>query len=579
MSDTPSTANARAEHRTAEPFAERGAIGPFAVVNQPPEFAPRDLWNGDAALREAVVREGGEGFDATLSAYGRLAGDTLYAASWDAHRDRPRLRTHDRFGHRIDRIEFHPAYHHVMSEAIAHGMVGLSWAPHAWKTPEWTGPLTGGHVARAALCYLHHQVEPGSGCPLTMTHAAVPALRRMPPLREWVEKAVSGTYDPRDVPIAEKTGVTLGMGMTERQGGSDVRSNATIAAPLAGEGEYALTGHKWFFSAPMCDGFLVLAQAPGGLTCLLMPRRLPGGEKNAFRLIRLKDKLGDWSNASSEVEFDGAWAHRVGEEGRGVAVIIEMVMLTRLDCMLGSAALMRMALIQAMHHARHRHAFGRALIDQPLMRNVLADLAIESEAATAFAMRIAGAVDRAARDRHESAFARAATAIGKYWICKRAPAFVNEAQECLGGAGYVEESILPRLYRQAPLNSIWEGSGNIQCLDTLRALQREPQAMVALRTELDAARGLHSAFDAALPAVLVRLDEALAADAERAQAGARRLVERLALALQASLLLRAQSPLADAFCRSRLGAQHGAAYGTLTENFDFATCLARVGGE
>lgn len=554
-------------------------VDPFGVRNQPPEFAPRDLWGGDAALREAVAREGGEGFDATLSSYGRLVGDALYAASWDAHRDRPRLRTHDRFGHRIDRVEFHPAYHQVMSEAIAHGMVGLSWAPHAWKTPEWTGPLTGGHVARAALCFLHHQVEPGSGCPLTMTHAAVPALRRVPALREWVEKAVSGAYDPRDVPIAEKSGVTLGMGMTERQGGSDVRSNATVAVPSAGEGEYALTGHKWFFSAPMCDGFLVLAQAPGGLTCLLMPRRLSDGEKNAFRLMRLKDKLGDWSNASSEVEFDGARAYRIGEEGRGVAVIIEMVMLTRLDCMLGSAAQMRMALIQAMHHARHRVAFGRLLIDQPLMRNVLADMAIESEAATAFAMRIAGAVDRAARDRHESAFARAATAIGKYWICKRAPAFVNEAQECLGGAGYVEDSILPRLYRQAPLNSIWEGSGNIQCLDTLRALQREPQAVAALRAELEAARGLNSAFDTALPAVRVRLDEALAADADRAQSGARRLVERLALALQASLLLRAQSPVADAFCRSRLGGQHGVGYGTLTDNIDFATCLARVGGE
>jgi putative acyl-CoA dehydrogenase len=553
------------------------------IENQPPEFAPRDLWTGDAALREAVVREGGEGFDATLAAYGRLAGDQLYALSWDAHRDRPRLRSHDRFGHRIDRVEFHPSYHEVMAVAVRHGVAALSWAPHTWKTPGWAGPLTGGHVARAALSYLHHQVEPGSSCPLTMTHAAVPALRRTPALREWMEKAVSGVYDPRDVPIAEKAGITLGMGMTEKQGGSDVRSNTTVAMPLAaaceGVGEYALSGHKWFFSAPMCDGFLVLAQAPGGLSCFLMPRRLPDGDKNAFRLMRLKDKLGDWSNASSEVEFDGARAWRVGEEGRGVAVIIEMVMLTRLDCMLGSAAEMRMSLIQALHHARYRRAFGRLLIEQPLMRNVLADLAIESEAATAFAIRVAGAVDRAARDRRESAFARIATAIGKYWVCKRAPAFVNEAQECLGGAGYVEESLLPRLYRQAPLNSIWEGSGNIQCLDVLRALQREPDTVEALRIELDAARGLHPAIDAAMPAVLAQIKEMASADAEHAQSAARRLVERLALALQASLLVRAQSPLADAFCRSRLGAQHGIAYGTLPENFDLDACIARAGGE
>jgi putative acyl-CoA dehydrogenase len=574
------------EHRHAPTQASTAAVGraadhnAAAADNQPPEFAPRDLWAGDAALREAVIREGGEGYDATLAAYGRLAGDALYDWSWDAHRDRPRLRTHDRFGQRIDRVEFHPAYHQIMDAAIGHGVAGLSWAPHSLKTPDWSGPLTGGHVARAALSYLHHQAEPGSSCPLTMTHAAVPALRRTPALREWVEKAVSGHYDPRDLPVAEKTGITLGMGMTEKQGGSDVRSNRTRAVPLQGEHEYALTGHKWFFSAPMSDGFLVLAQAPGGLSCFLMPRRLADGAKNGFRLMRLKDKLGDWSNASSEVELDGAWAYRVGEEGRGVAVIIEMVMLTRLDCMLGSAAEMRMALIQALHHARHRRAFGRRLIEQPLMRNVLADLAIESEAATAFALRVAGAVDRAARDPRESAFARVATAIGKYWVCKRAPAFVNEAQECLGGAGYVEDSILPRLYRQAPLNSIWEGSGNIQCLDVLRALQREPQTGAALRAELDAARGLHPALDAALPAVLARLGEAAsAAESEQAQGAARRLIERLALALQASLLVRAQSPLADAFCRSRLGAQHGIAYGTLPENFDLGACIARADGE
>src|SRR5690606_20491121 len=333
----------------------------------------------------------------------------------------------------------------------------------------WARPEPGAHVARAALAYLHYQAEPGTSCPLTMTHAAVPVLRQVPALREWADKVAACRYDPRDVAIAAKPGVTLGMGMTVKQGGSDVRANSTVATP-APDGAYALVGHKWFMSAPMSDGFLVLAQAPGGLSCLLLPRRLPDGQRNAFALLRLKDKLGDWSNASSEVEFQGALAWRVGEEGRGVATILQMVMLTRLDCMLGSAGCMRMALAQALHHVRHRSAFGRLLSEQPLMRSVLADIAIESEAALALSMRVARAVDAAPHDPAEAAFARIATAIGKYWICRRAPTVVNEAQECLGGAGYVEESLLPRLYRQAPLNSIWEGSGNIQCLDVLRAL-------------------------------------------------------------------------------------------------------------
>src|SRR5690606_4324331 len=449
------------------------------VDNQPPPFAPRDLWASDIALREAVAREGASGFADRIAGYGALAGSALYALSFDAHRDRPRLRTHDAHGHRIDRVEFHPNYHAVMDAAIGHGVAGLSWAERAH----------GAHVARAALSYLHYQAEPGSSCPLTMTHAAVPVLQREPGLREWAAKAAEPHYDQREVPVADKAGITLGMGMTEKQGGSDVRSNTTVATPVAATGgdpgePYALVGHKWFFSAPMSDGFLVLAQAPGGLTCFLLPRRLPDGAKNAFALLRLKDKLGDWSNASSEVEFRGARAWRVGEEGRGIATILEMVMLTRLDCMLGSAGLMRMALAQAIHHCRHRVAFGKPLLDQPLMRNVLADLVIEAEAALALSMRVARAVDDAPRDPSEAAFARIATAIGKYWICKRAPAFVNEAQECLGGNGYVEESLLPRLYRQAPLNSIWEGSGNRQCLDVLRALAREPDTGQALWNDL-----------------------------------------------------------------------------------------------
>ena len=530
------------------------------AANQPPPFFPRDLWADDAALREAVAREGGDAFAPGLAAYGVLAGDALPRLADEAHRDRPRLRTHDRFGQRIDRAEFNPAYHEVMASAIAHGVAGLSWHEAS----------PGAHVARAALSYLHYQAEPGSSCPLTMTHAAVPVLRREPALRAWADKAAIPHYDGRDVPMADKRGVTIGMGMTEKQGGSDVRANTTRAMPLAADGEYALVGHKWFFSAPMSDAFLVLAQAPGGLSCFLLPRWRPDGAKNALRLMRLKDKLGDWSNASSEVEFEGAWARRIGGEGRGIATILEMVMLTRLDCMLGSAGLMRIALAQAAHHARHRRAFGKRLVDQPLMRNVLADLALESEAATAFALRVAGAVDRAPHDPREAAFARIATAIGKYWICKRAPGFANEAQECLGGAGYVEDSGLPRLYRQAPLNSIWEGSGNIQCLDVLRALAKEPDTGAALLAGLQPAAGIDEMFDAALADVQARRSKGVD------EADARGFVERLALLLQAAILLRAGNPLALAYCRSRLGDNRGATYGTLANGIDGDIAIARI---
>ncbi|HZX76339.1 acyl-CoA dehydrogenase family protein [Lysobacter sp.] len=540
-------------------------LPPFAthrVENQPPEFAPRDLWRDDMALREAVAREGGADFADALATYGALAGDELYRLSFDAHRDRPRLRTHDRFGQRIDLVEFHPNYHRIMQAAIEHGVAGLSWSQ----------PRPGAHVARAVLSYLHHQVEPGTSCPLTMTHAAIPVLRHAPALAGWEGKAISPYYDPRDIACEHKLGVTLGMGMTEKQGGSDVRANTTVAMPLGAEGEYRLVGHKWFFSAPMSDAFLVLAQAPGGLSCFLLPRWRPDGSKNAFALMRLKDKLGDWSNASSEVEFMDAWAYRIGDEGRGVPTIIEMVMLTRLDCMLGAAAEMRMALAQAMHHTHHRRTFGKRLVDHALMRNVLADLAIESEAAIALAMRVARAVDRAPYDAQEAAFARVATAIGKYWVCRRAPAFVNEAQECLGGAGYIEESLLPRLYRQAPLNSIWEGSGNIQCLDVMRALQREPQCGQALLAELELAQHLDPDFDAELNS----LRRVLEGTAEMAEVEARRWVEAFALSLQASLLLRSGSPVAEAFCTSRIAGDHGNAYGTMSRDFDFAQLISRA---
>jgi putative acyl-CoA dehydrogenase len=529
------------------------------VGNQPPPFEPRDLWADDVALRDGAAACAST-YASTLQAYARLAGDELYRLGFDANRDRPRLRTHDRYGHRIDTVEFHPAYHRLMEQARAHGVAGLSWHQ----------PQPGAHVARAALSYLHHQVEAGTSCPLTMTHAAVPVLRREPSLREWADKAAAPHYDPRDVAIADKAGITLGMGMTEKLGGSDVRGNTTIATPSGGD-TWALVGHKWFFSAPMSDGFLVLAQAPAGLSCFLMPRRLADGTKTAFRLMRLKDKLGDWANASSEVEFCGAQAWPVGEEGRGVATIIEMVMLTRLDCMLGAAAETRMALAQALHHARHRLAFGRPLVAHPLMANVLADLAVESEAATAFALRVAAAVDAAPGDPQAAAYARIATAIGKYWLCRRAPALVNEAQECLGGAGYVEESILPRLYRQAPLNSIWEGSGNIQCLDVLRALAREPVATQALRAALVEASDRHPLLEREV----ARLEHRLSA-ADVLELQARELVERLALVLQGSVLQAAGSPLAEAFLRSRLGGEHGLALGTLPAGVDFIAILERA---
>ncbi len=532
------------------------------VDNQPTPFRDHDLWAEDLALQEAVRREGAASFAKPLQHYGKLAGGDLYSAGFDANRQRPLLRTHDAQGHRIDTVDFHPAYHQLMATAKTHGVAGLSWQ----------SGQPGAHVARAALSYLHHQAEAGTSCPLTMTHAAVPVLRQVPALAEWADKAAAPFYDPRDLPVGDKPGITVGMGMTEKQGGSDVRSNTTRATPLAGEGEYSLVGHKWFFSAPMSDGWLVLAQAPAGLSCFLMPRRLACGRRNAFHLMRLKDKLGDWANASSEVEFCGAWARRVGEEGRGVATIIEMVMLTRLDCMLGAAAQMRMALAQALHHARQRCSFGKRLVEHALMANVLADLAIESEAATVFALRVARAVDAAPRDPAEAALARIATALGKFWVCKRAPGFVNEAQECLGGAGYVEESMLPRLYRQAPLNSIWEGSGNVQCLDVLRALAREPQSRDALLGELQGAAGMHAGYDAALQRAVDGL-----ADTAVEEGQARRTSAALAVLLQAAILLRAGSPLAQDFVQSRLLRGH-AVYGTLDKGALLSEMIQRAAG-
>ena len=542
----------------AEPFQTH------AVDNQPAPLGARDLYADDAPLREALQREGGDWARDEVQAYARLAGGELMACGEQANRHRPVLRTVDAYGRRVDEVDFHPSYHRLMGAAIAHGVTGFAWRHEA---------RPGAHVARAALMYLHYQADQGSACPLTMTYACVPALRHAPALAQsWLPRVLCADYDPAHAPAWHKAGNTIGMGMTEKQGGSDVRSNSTRATP-AGDGLVSLVGHKWFLSAPRCDAFLVLAQSPHGLGCYLLPRFAPDGTRNHYRLQRLKDKLGDWSNASSEVEFEGALAWPLGDPGRGVATILQMVALTRLDCQLGSAALMRQALAQALHHARHRSAFGRPLSRQPLMRNVLADLALESEAATALAFRVARAVDAAPRDPAEAAFARLATALGKYWICKRATPFVNECQEVLGGIGYVEDTPLPRLLRQAPLNSIWEGSGNIQCLDLLRALQKEPGCRDAYFAELDAARGVHAALDAERGAIAGLLD----ADPATLESQARWLAERMALALQGALLLRAANGVGEAFCEQRLGARTGRAFGTLATGAPVEALLGRAG--
>jgi putative acyl-CoA dehydrogenase len=536
------------------------------VSNQPPPFEDVNLFESDAALGEAVEREGGGAFRARVSAFGALVGSArVLALGRDANRHAPELRTHDRFGHRIDEVAFHPAWHEVMGLAMSHALHNLPWRE----------PVPGAQVARSTLHLLLSQVEAGACCPLTMTFACVPALRHEKDVYESLAPALRGTeYDPRLLPLSEKRSVLIGMAMTEKQGGSDVRANTTRAEPAGSPGEYRLTGHKWFCSAPMSDAFLTLAQAERGLTCFLVPRVLPDGTRNAFAIQRLKDKLGNRSNASSEVEYRGTLARRLGEEGRGVRTILEMVHHTRLDCVTGSAGLMRRALAEAAHHAAHRSAFGRRLTEQPLMESVLADLALEVEAATALALRLARAYDEAASDPGARAFARIATAVAKYWVCKRAPAMIYEAMECLGGNGYVEESPLPRLYREAPVNAIWEGSGNVICLDVLRAMVREPESLPALLAELRLARGAHPALDAWTAAL-----ERDLADPTDAEARARGVVERLALALQASLLLRgAPSAVGEGFCAARLGANARLLFGALPAGVPRAAILGRVLG-
>ncbi|GAA2926605.1 acyl-CoA dehydrogenase family protein [Streptomyces thioluteus] len=536
------------------------------VFNQAPPltgFTTAD----DPALLEALRRDGGGWGEEAVRALGARAGsEEVQEWARQAEAYPPVLHTHDRHGHRVDEVEYHPAWHHLMAAAVASGQ-------HA---APWVQARPGAHLVRAAKFYVWAQAEPGHGCPISMTNAAIPALRAEPELAAAYEPLLaSPVYDYGLRPPLGKRGLIAGMSMTEKQGGSDVRANTTTAVP-AGEGTYVLTGHKWFTSAPMSDVFLVLARTEEGPTCFLMPRVLPDGTRNAMRLMRLKDKLGNRSNASAEVEYERAVAWRVGEPGRGVRTIVEMVNMTRLDCVIGSAAGMRAGLRQALHHTAYRRAFGAELIDQPLMRNVLADLAVESEAATVLAMRLAAALDRSeAGDASEGALRRLALAAGKYWVCKRGSAHAAEALECLGGNGYVEESGMPRLYREAPLLSIWEGSGNVAALDVLRALRREPAALDAYEAEVALAAGA----DARLDAAAAGLRELLGTlgDPGRDQLVARRLAERLTLVLQGALLVRHAPPaVADAFCASRLGGDWGQAFGTLPAGTDLGAVLERT---
>ncbi|MEU3051200.1 acyl-CoA dehydrogenase family protein [Streptomyces sp. NPDC006984] len=536
------------------------------VTNQPPPRVGHDAAD-DPVLLEGLAREGAAWYTEDLHRIGRLTGsEQVQRWAQEANAHGPVLRTHDRYGNRVDEVDFHPAYHSLMEVAVGEGLGGAPWAD----------PRPGAHVARAAGFMVWSSAEAGHGCPVSMTYAAIPALRSAPELAAVYEPLLtSRVYDPGLRAPAGKRGLLAGMGMTEKQGGTDVRSNTTAALP-EGDGTWRLRGHKWFTSAPMNDLFLVLAQAPGGLSCFLVPRVLPDGTRNTFRIQRLKDKLGNRSNASSEPEFDDTVGWLVGEEGRGVRTIIEMVTMTRLDCVLGSASGTRAALAEAAHHVRHRRVSGALLADQPLMRNVIADLGVESEAATALALRLAGAADRAQRgDAGERAFLRLATAVAKYWVCKRQPAAVAEALECLGGNGYDEASGMPRLYRDAPLNGIWEGSGNVNALDVLRALTREPGCLDAFRAEVDAAAGADTRLDTAWRALLGELGTP--SDPGDAALGARRLVERMALVLQGSLLVRhAPGAVADAFCATRLGGEGGAAFGTLPRSADLAGIWERV---
>jgi len=533
-----------------------------ASLNQPPVLENYNLFASDAALQTAVEANGGAWNNEHARKCGEILGraETLELGSL-ANRNAPVLKTHDRFGNRLDAVEFHPAYHELMRVAVENETHSLAW----------TSENDGAYVARSALAFLKQQVDEGTSCPLTMTFAVVPSLKIEPEIAdEWLPRVTSNEYDPRFIPAWEKRGATFGMAMTEPQGGSDVRANLTFAQKI-GCGEYEITGRKWFCSAPMSDAFLVLAQTEKGISCFLLPRFNPDGGKNAFYIQRLKDKLGNKSNASSEVEFHAAYARIIGEEGRGVANIMEMVRHTRLDCAVGSAGTLRRAVAESLHHCAHRSAFSKLLIEQPLMRNVLADLALESEAATALAFRLARGFDESKRSDEAKLFTRIATAIGKFWICKRAVAAVSEAMEAMGGNGYVEESIMPRLYRDVPVNSIWEGSGNVQCLDVLRSLRKEPESIEVLLKEIKSASGANENFDNYIAAAEREL-----LNADNLEFRARRVVEKLAVALQASVLLKTVPDyVAEAFCNSRLADNRNLNFGTLPTGIEIQKIIAR----
>ena len=539
------------------------------VTNQPPALENYNAYTEDNALQHHVEIHGGAWGKDDLVRFGAITGSAdVIEWGFQANENKPALHTHNRHGARVDEVKFHPAYHQLMDLAIKEGL-------HA---SHWLEDKAGAHVVRAAKYYLQCQVEAGHGCPITMTSAAIPALKNQPDLFEiWAPKIMSSHYDSRNLPDTEKTGVTIGMAMTEKQGGSDVRTNSTRALPVnksqVGPGQaYELIGHKYFVSAPMCDAFLVLAQTESGVSCFLVPRWRPDGSKNPIQIQKLKNKMGNVSNASSETELRGALGWMVGSEGRGVAAILDMVAMTRFDCMIGSSAGMRQAVAQITHHCSQRTAFGKLLTNQPLMQNVLADLIIESEAALAITMRIARALDNSDSDEHEKLLVRMGTAVGKYWICKRTPGHAYEAMECIGGMGVMEDGMMPRLYREAPINAIWEGSGNVQCLDMIRAMMKTPESLQAFLLEVNKARGVNSLLDSAIDALSAQFS-----DLESLEYRARVIVEKMALTFQASTLIQyGDSTIADAFCRSRLNGNSGWVYGTLPEGIDCELIIKRA---
>ncbi len=543
-------------------YRPRAELETHDVANQPPPFEDVNLFEADAALKENIEKRGAKGHAERLSAYGQALGSAeMVENARLANQNPPKLISFDRYGHRLDEVEFHPAYHALMNLGLSAGYSSIAWTGNQ-----------GGHVAHAAMAYLQAGAEAGVGCPMTMTYAAIPALRHQPDVAaEWVPRLTAGAYDPRFIPAADKKAATMGMAMTEKQGGSDIRANSTVAEHIVDD-EYELTGHKWFCSAPMCDAFLTLARTEAGITCFLVPRWRPDGTRNAFHIMRLKDKLGDRANASSEIEYHGAWAQRIGEEGRGVRTIIDMVQHTRLDCIAGSAGGMRAATGQALWHAAHRSAFQKTLIDQPAMAMVLADLALETEAAAALALRIAYSFDHMNEER-EAAFMRLATPIAKYWVCKRQPGVVYEALECHGGAGFVEEGPMPRLFRQSPLNAIWEGSGNVIALDILRALAREPESLEAVRSDITAAAGANAHLDRHLAAL-----DGWTKPGALTEATARAFAEDMALALSAAALKQtAPDYVFDGFCNTRLDPDNRSSmYGAVTGKIDAAAIIERA---